>query len=426
MKLRMLGCSHHATPLEVREQVAFSPSQVVEALGELKGLYPDGELVLLSTCNRVELYVGGMDVEGVPELVELERFLSDFHGVGVRTIQTYFQGREDESAIEHLFSVASSIDSLVVGESQISSQVSNAYETSRSMGFAGSVMHTLFQHANLVSKRVSNETEIHRRRISVPSVAVSEVASEFFERFDDKRVVVIGSGEMGVDTLEYLMDAGAKSIDIVNRSLERAEAVAQRFGVRAGVWEQLDALMVQADMVVSTTGATEPIMTESRFRGIHAKRTRGNLLILDLAVPRDFEAAIGRMPSVYLYSVDDLQSVCQRNEAFRRQQFPKARRIIEEEVQRLVSDWNLRASGDTIRALRAQAELIRDSELQRLFGKQAMQGLDPLVQQEVQQTLDRVINKILHSPLQSLREAPHEAQRDSLVDALRRLFQLKS
>jgi glutamyl-tRNA reductase len=422
----MLGCSHHATPLEVREQVAFSPSQVVEALGELKGLYPDGELVLLSTCNRVELYVGGMDVEGVPELVELERFLSDFHGVGVRTIQTYFQGREDESAIEHLFSVASSIDSLVVGESQISSQVSNAYETSRSMGFAGSVMHTLFQHANLVSKRVSNETEIHRRRISVPSVAVSEVASEFFERFDDKRVVVIGSGEMGVDTLEYLMDAGAKSIDIVNRSLERAEAVAQRFGVRAGVWEQLDALMVQADMVVSTTGATEPIMTESRFRGIHAKRTRGNLLILDLAVPRDFEAAIGRMPSVYLYSVDDLQSVCQRNEAFRRQQFPKARRIIEEEVQRLVSDWNLRASGDTIRALRAQAELIRDSELQRLFGKQAMQGLDPLVQQEVQQTLDRVINKLLHSPLQSLREAPHEAQRDSLVDALRRLFQLKS
>lgn len=426
MKLRMLGCSHHATPLEVREQVAFSPQQVIEALGMLKGMYPDGEFVLLSTCNRVELYVGGMEAEGVPELVELERFLSDFHGVGVRTIQTYFQGREDESAIEHLFSVASSIDSLVVGESQISSQVSNAYETSRSMGFAGSVMHTLFQHANLVSKRVSNETEIHRRRISVPSVAVSEVASEFFERFDDKRVVVIGSGEMGVDTLEYLMDSGAKSIDIVNRSWERAEAVAQRFGVRAAVWDQLDGLLVQADMVVSTTGATDPIMTESRFRGIHSKRTRGNLLILDLAVPRDFEAAIGRMPSVYLYSVDDLQSVCQRNEAFRRQQFPKARRIIEEEVQRLISDWNLRASGDTIRALRAQAELIRDAELQRLFGKQAMQGLDPLVQQEVQQTLDRVINKLLHSPLQSLREAPHEAQRDSLVDALRRLFQLKS
>lgn len=166
-------------------------------------------------------------------------------------------------------------------------------------------------------------------------------------------------------------------------------------------------------------------MTEARFRGIHGKRTRGNLLILDLAVPRDFEAGIGRIPSVYLYSVDDLQSVCQRNEAFRRQQFPKAKRIIEEEVQRLVADWNLRASGDTIRALRAQAELIRDAELQRLFGKQTMQGVEPVVQQEIQQSMDRVINKLLHSPLQSLREAPHEAQRDSLVDALRRLFQLK-
>jgi glutamyl-tRNA reductase len=238
-------------------------------------------------------------------------------------------------------------------------------------------------------------------------------------------VVVIGSGEMGVDTLEYLMDAGVKSIDIVNRSWERAESVAQRFGVRAALWDQLDALLVQADLVVSTTGATEPIMTEARFRGIHGKRTRGNLLILDLAVPRDFEAAIGRIPSVYLYSVDDLQSVCQRNEAFRRQQFPKAKRIIEEEVQRLVADWNLRASGDTIRALRAQAELIRDAELQRLFGKQTMQGVEPVVQQEIQQSMDRVINKLLHSPLQSLREAPHEEQRDSLVDALRRLFQLK-
>lgn len=425
MKLRMLGCSHHDTVLEVREQVAFSPEQVREALERLKLQYPDCELVLLSTCNRVELYVGSLESDVVPSGSELVSFLADFHGVQSRLIQEAFRMREDDSAVMHLFSVASSIDSLVVGESQISSQVSAAYETSRSGGFAGSVMHGLFQHANLVSKRVSNETEIHRRRISVPSVAVSEVASEFFERFDDKRVVVIGSGEMGVDTLEYLMDAGVKSIDIVNRSWDRAESVAQRFGVRAALWDQLDALLVQADLVVSTTGATEPIMTEARFRGIHGKRTRGNLLILDLAVPRDFEAAIGRIPSVYLYSVDDLQSVCQRNEAFRRQQFPKAKRIIEEEVQRLVADWNLRASGDTIRALRAQAELIRDAELQRLFGKQTMQGVEPVVQQEIQQSMDRVINKLLHSPLQSLREAPHEEQRDSLVDALRRLFQLK-
>ena len=285
-------------------------------------------------------------------------------------------------------------------------------------------MHSLFQHANQVSKRVTSETEIHRRRVSIPSVAVSEVASEFYERFDDKKVVVIGSGEMGVETLQYLIDANAKNVDIVNRSFERAESVAKNFQLRAQPWESLDNLLVEADLVVSTTGAPEPILTESRMRSILSKRTRGNLLILDLAVPRDFEASIGRLPSVYLYSVDDLQSVCQRNEAFRRQQLPKARKIIDEEVQRILADWDLRQSSDTIRALKDQAVAIRDSELQRLFGKQALQELSPQVQQEIQQSVDRVINKLLHGPLQSLREAPHEDHRESLAKSIRRLFKL--
>jgi glutamyl-tRNA reductase len=256
-------------------------------------------------------------------------------------------------------------------------------------------------------------------------VAVSEIASEFFERFDDKKVVVIGSGDMGVDTLQYLVDAGANNIDVVNRSLDRAAQVAQRFSVRAQAWEKLDGLLFDADLVVSTTGAPEPIMTESRLRSILSRRRKGNLLILDLAVPRDFEAAIARLPSVYLYSVDDLQSVCQRNEASRRQQLPKARRIIEEEVQRLLSDWSFRSSGDTIRALRDQAASIRDTELQRLLGKQALQGTSLEVQREISQAMDRVVNKLLHSPLQSLREAPHEEQRESLVTAIRRLFQIR-
>jgi glutamyl-tRNA reductase len=147
-------------------------------------------------------------------------------------------------------------------------------------------------------------------------------------------------------------------------------------------------------------------------------------LILDLAVPRDFEASIARLPSVYLYSVDDLQNVCQRNETFRRQQLPKARKIIEEEVQRILADWNLRLSGDTIRALKDQALLIRDSELQRLFGKRSMQDLPLEAQQEILQAVDRVINKLLHGPMQSLREAPHEDHRESLATAIRRLFRL--
>jgi glutamyl-tRNA reductase len=160
------------------------------------------------------------------------------------------------------------------------------------------------------------------------------------------------------------------------------------------------------------------------MRNIMHQRRKGTLLILDLAVPRDFEPAIARLPSVFLYSVDDLQSVCQRNESFRRQQLPKARRIIEEERQRLKADWELRSSSETIRALREQADTIREAELQRLLGKQALQGVSPELQQEVAQAMERVVNKLLHFPMQSLREAPHEEQRDSLITAIRKLFRI--
>ena len=430
MKLRMIGCSHHDTPLEMREQVAFSSEQITQALWSLKEQFPGTEAVLLNTCNRVELYWGSSHEDKIATQEAIERFLSEFHRVGLRTIQEHFKVRHDGQAVEHLFTVVSSIDSLVVGESQIPAQVRSAYDRSKLEGAAGAVMHSLFQHANQVSKRVTTETEIHRRRVSVPSVAVSEVASEFYERFDDKNIVVIGSGQMGVETLQYLLDAGARNIVIVNRSLDKAQSVADqmsaaaKFELRAEPWDALDRLLAWADLVVSTTGAAEPIVTESRLKPILAKRTRPNLLILDLAVPRDFEPAIARLPSVYLYSVDDLQSVCQRNEAFRKQQLPKARKIIDEEVQKILADWNLRQSGDTIRALRDQADLIRDSELLRLFSKQSMQELNAEAHQEILQAVDRVINKLLHGPLQSLREAPHEDHRESLATAIRRLFKL--
>ena len=286
-------------------------------------------------------------------------------------------------------------------------------------------MHAAFQHANQVAKRVTNETEIHRRRISVPSVAVSEIASEFFERFDDKQIVVIGSGEMGVETLQYLKGAGAKRITIVNRSEDKAQVVAEKFSVQTQPWGKLDSLLTDADLVVSTTGAAQPIMTENRYRAIATNRTKGTLLILDLAVPRDFESGIGRMPGVYLYSVDDLQAVCDRNRTFREQQMPKAQKIIREESDRLLGDWNHRSSGATIRALRDQAEQMKQSELSRLLSKQAMANSTPEMQQEIGAAFERLINKMLHSPLQSIRDVAQSEQRDTLVYALRKLFQIR-
>ena len=369
--------------------------------------------------------MGAHDGAEMPSVDELIRFVIGFHGQSAEQFESHFVRLEDEKAIEHLFAVASSIDSLVVGESQISSQVDEAYRRASEGGYAGSTMHAAFQHANQVSKRVINETEIHRRRISVPSVAVSEIASEFFERFDDKSIVVIGSGEMGVETLQYLKTAGATKISIINRSTDRAKQVAEQYHVQAVEWERLDSLLVDADLVVSTTGATQPIVTEARFRSIDALRKKGTLLILDLAVPRDFEASIGRMPGVYLYTVDDLQSVCDRNRSFREQQLPKAHRIIREEVDRLLGAVKHRSSGATIRALRDQANEFKQSEFERLMSKQSMQTSTTEMKQEIAQSFERLINKMLHSPLQSIRDMAQSEQRETMISALRKLFQIR-
>ncbi len=425
MKFGMLGCSHHTAPVEIREKVAFADDQYDFALQRFREAYPQLECALLNTCNRVELYVASAEDTPLPTQQELMSFVEGFHGLDPESMLPHFQYHQGNAAIVHLFSVASSIDSIVVGESQIAAQVHEAYDRSLQAGYIGPTMHAVFQHANQVAKRVANETEINKRRTSVPSVAVSEVASEFFERFDDKQIVVIGSGDMGVDTLQYLQSAGASKVHVVNRTEERAQHVAQRFQVQSAPWDRLDPLLADADLIVSTTGASQPIMTESRFRTIMAQRSKGTLLILDLAVPRDFEPSIGKLPSVYLYSVDDLQMVCDRNKSLRQQQLPKAQRIIREEAERLLGDWHHRSSSSTIKALREHAEQIRQSELLRLKGRQAMQGVTPELEAEISQSFDRLVNKLLHSPMQSLREvSQHSDQRESLISALRRLFKI--
>ena len=421
----MIGCSHHSMPLAIRERLSFTDDQCESALVAFREKFPDCECVLINTCNRVELYVGSPNEIDLPTAIELMAFVTGFHNQPALEFEEHFVKLESKQAIDHLFAVASSIDSIVLGETQIVSQVHEAYERATRGGFAGPTMHAAFQHANQVAKRVTNETDIHRRRISVPSVAVSEIASEFFERFDDKQIVIIGSGEMGVETLQYLKSAGAKKITIVNRSADKANSVAEKFAVQSQPWEKLDSLLADADLVVSTTGAAQPIMTEIRFRAIATNRSKGTLLILDLAVPRDFESAIGRMPGVYLYSVDDLQAVCNRNRSFREQQLPKAQKIIREESDRLLGDWNHRSSGATIRALRDQAEQMMQSELSRLLAKQAMENTTPEMQQEIGAAFERLINKMLHSPLQSIRDVAQTEQRDTLVSALRKLFQLR-
>lgn len=425
MHWSMVGWSHHHTPLDVREKLAFSTEQVVDALRKFCEQFPHTEAVLISTCNRVELYCATRQAEKLPDSAALGSFLANYHQLEYRDVAEQCTVNVGADSLKHLFMVAASLDSMIVGEAQILSQVKAAYELACQERTAAGLMHQAFQRATVVARRVANETEIHRRRISVPSVAVSEIAADFFERFDDKRILLIGAGDMGMETLRYLIDAGAKSIRIVNRNQERGANLAQQFGGEALPWERLDQCLAEADLVVSTTSATEPIMTRERFKAIRAKRSAHAVLILDLAVPRDFDNTIADLPDVYLYTIDDLQQVCDRNIQARQQEWPKAEQIVEAEVHKFLGESVLRGSGSTIKKLREQAEGIKQEELQRLLGKLASRGVDdPQAIKEVDIAFGRLVNKLLHPPLSVLRDNSDASHQASLIDALRRLFQI--
>lgn len=423
MRLQMIGCSHHRSSVEVRERIAFSPDQTRVALGRLRERYPTTEAVLLSTCNRVELYVAAEQPDSCPTHEEMVAFFADFHGLSASEIFDDLFERTGEDVIRHLFTVAASLDSMVVGEAQIVAQVKQAYEMARAGDSAGPLLHTAFQAAIRVAKRVASETAIQQRRLSIPSIAVADFARQFFERFEDKKILVIGAGEMGEETLRYLLDESARDITIINRNFERAVALAERTAGRALPWNQLPYLLADADIVISTTGATQPIVTADMFAVIAARRAQRTLFVLDLAMPRDFEPAIGDFQGVYLYSIDDLRKVCDENRKAREKEWPRAQHIIEEEAQRFMRELYHRATGPTIKRLKERADETKADELARLFNK--LGPLDDRTREEISRAFDRLVNKLLHPPLESLRDEAHSGPPHGLLEALKRLFRLQ-
>jgi glutamyl-tRNA reductase len=426
----MIGCSHQTAAVDFREQLSFTGDQARDAIAAFRKQFPACELVLLSTCNRVELYTAagesapGHDLDGGPDRSEVLEFLAQQRHISVDRLMATMMYRSGTEAVSHLFAVAASLDSMVVGETQILSQVKEAYDLACMSGSAGPLTHAAFQAASRVAKRVQRETTIHRKRVSVPSVAVGEVASEFFETLAGKTVVLMGAGDMGRETMRYLLDAGADDIRILNRSLARAESVAHEFGGRVMLWDDLDLALVDADVLVGTTSSPDPIITLDRFKSILQHRYNRVLLILDLAVPRDVDPSVGKLDDVYLYSVDDLQAACERNRQERQRQWPKAKKIIDEETLRFVSELHHRSTGPVIQRLREHADDIRMEEWVRLNNKLSQMNVSDEALREIEKSLDRVVNKLLHPPLASLREAAMDGHQSSLLAAIKRLFSL--
>ena len=422
MKMQMIGCSHRNAPISIRERLAFSPEQTRDALDAMRRGYPTTEAVLLSTCNRTELYLA-TENGAVPTLDDVAGFLGDFHAFDPADIAGYLQQRLDTEAVGHLFRVAASLDSMVVGESQILSQVKQAYQLATEQESAGPLSHAVFQAALKVARRVAGETAIHQSRVSIPSVAVADFAQQIFERFDNKNTLVIGAGEMGEETLLYLKQQGAREVTVVNRNPDRAAELAARWDGTAMEWDKLMEAVGAADLVISTTSSSQPIVSLDDFRRMERSRSKRPLFILDLAVPRDFDPQISDRPEVYLYSIDDLRQACDRNRRRRDKELPGAMRIVEQETARFIRDLRHRVTGPVIRRLKQGMQEPKDEELRRLFNK--LPDLDDHARDEVRQSFDRLINKLLHPPLESLRDESRHGIPHSLLDALAKLFQLK-
>jgi len=422
MKLQMVGCSHHTSTVQDRERLAFNREQATEALARFRSRYPQAEAVLLSTCNRVELYFASEATEACPTHHDAVAFLAEFHGFKIEELFNKLFEHTGEDFVRHLFAVAASLDSMVVGEAQILGQVKQAYELATNASSTGPLTNAAFQAALRVAKRVASETAIQQKRVSIPSVAVAEFAKSVFERFDDKRVLVIGAGEMAEESLRYLIDEGARNISIVNRSRSRAEELAGRLSGETRAWDELHGLLVAADLVVSATGSKDPIVTLADFRSIVAERYQRPLLVLDLAIPRDFDPQIEQFAGVYLYSIDNLKAACEKNRCEREREWPKAERIIEDETQRFMADLAHRATAPTIKRLKSQAEEVKADELARLFNK--LGPVDPKTLTEITTAFDRLVNKLLHPPLESLRDEAQQGTPHGLLEALKRLFRL--
>jgi glutamyl-tRNA reductase len=422
MKVQMIGCSYHNAAVQTRERIAFSIDQATQALDRLKARFPQSEAVLISTCNRVEIYTAAEDEGHSPTHEDVARFVADFHQLPVDEVFQELFERTGEDAVRHLFTVAASLDSMVVGEPQILSQVKQAYELAQQCNSAGPLTHSIFQAALRVARRVATETALHQRRVSIPSVAVADFAAEIFARFDDKHVLLIGAGEMAEETLRYLQDAGARKVHVINRSQMRAEELAYRWQGQAHLWEHFSDLLVQADIVVSTTAASQPVVTLEQFQAIEPARYQRPLFILDLAIPRDFDPRIGDCLGVYLYSIDDLQAACQRNRREREKELPAAMHIVEQETMRFMTELHHRATAPIIKRLREGWQQPKEDELQRLFNK--LPQLDEAARGEISQSFDRLVNKLLHPPLESLRSESEKGPPHGLLDALKRLFRL--
>ena len=418
----IVGLNHRSAPVEVRESVAFDKSYLADALGRLRQDPSVRETVILSTCNRVEVIATAS--ESHPAIQAIRTFLGEHEAAaGHSSLQDHLYAYRGADAVRHLFRVAASLDSMVVGEPQILGQLKEYYQAAQQAGTVGTVLHRLFHRAFFVAKRVRTETGIASRAVSVSSVAV-ELARRIFDRFEDKSVMLIGAGKMGDLMARHLQRCGVKSVMVTNRTFERAVAVAERIHGSPILFDDFPRYLKLADLVIGCAGAPEILVDAATVEKVLRERKQEAMFFIDVGDRRNFDPHINEIDNVYLYNIDDLKSVAEENLHERSHEAQRAETIVAEEVDTFVSWANSLEQVPTITALREKLETIRQREIEKSLNG-GLRDLSEKQRTAMEQMTAAMMKKVLHGPLVHLKNASDGEDDMLYVAALKRLFDLE-
>ena len=417
MTFQLIGVNHRTAPLEVRERFAISEAKLPAAVQQLAQHPGIEEAMIVSTCNRVELLArsrnGGSD---------LRSFLSQYFQMDATEFDKHLYEYADKDAIRHLFRVTSSLDSMVVGEPQVLGQVKEAYAVARAVGTVNSQLDALVTRAFAVAKKVRTETAVGSSAVSVASVAV-DLAKKIFGSLSGKTVMLVGAGKMCELAARHLLAHGAGSIFMYNRTFERAQKLAQKFGGQALPWDQLYDSADKADIVITSTGAPVAIFRREHGEKFLARRRNRPMFFIDIAVPRDVDPEVNKLDGIFVYDIDDLQQVVSSHVADRGREAQRAEDIIAEEVERFLQRMQTLDVVPTIVSLQEHLETIRQAEIDRVRGR--LGEITPEQELAIEALTRGIINKIMHTPITTLKSAAREEQGTTVIDVVRRLFNLQ-
>ena len=415
----LIGLNHTTAPVELRECIAFTPEDTLVALDRLKQEASINEVLIYSTCNRVEILLVTDNSSVAVDVTK--KFIASIHQIPLEQFENFLYQRDNDEAVRHVFRVASSLDSMIVGEPQILGQIKLAYQTATEQKASGLILNRLLHRAFFVAKKVRTETGIGDRAVSI-SYAAIELSKKIFDSLEKKKVLMIGAGEMAELAVEHLIRHKVGDLHVANRTFERGVSLAEKFNGQAVRFEEIPQWLEQVDIIISSTGSPELVIHRDQVKTAMRARRNRPLFLIDIAVPRDIDPEINRLDNAYVYDVDDLQNTIQENLEDRKKEALKGERIVDEAVIRF-RDWydNLNVV-PTIVDLRNKLRRIIENEVDRtLPGLRQTSSTD---QEALKKMIETMINKIMHDPTRLLKMEGHHINKPVYLDLMRRLFNL--